>query len=169
MTVPTIQLHNGFSGWNGEFGERACARAHHLKIPGAFYTSSERPDGRSAWTDWASTDMPHLLRDTSFRYEVMGSPKALVLRTDDDLVSAYKQLDLISGSEVIDEPSLLMMEMLFKNEFRRRVVERFDCIHIPHDFDRFSSAGLAYDCETTAWFRPGKFLSLIEKTFFEPA
>lgn len=169
MTVPNIQLHNGISDWNGEFHESLCARAHHLKIPGAFYTSSARPDGRSAWTDWASSDMPHLVRNTSFRYEVTKPPKALVLRTDDDLVSAYKQLDLISGSEVIDEPSLLMMEMLFKNEFRRRVLEHFDCIHIPHDFDRFSSPGLAYDCETTAWFRPGSFLTLIEKTIFTAA
>jgi hypothetical protein len=163
MTVPAIQLHNGSSDWDGRFHDRTCARAHHLKIPGAFYTSSERPDGRSAWTDWARTDMPHLVRDTLFRYEVMGSPKALVLRTDDDLISAYKQLGLVPGEAMIDEPSLLMMEMLFKNEFRRLVVEHYDCIHIPDDFDRFSSAGLAYDCETTAWFRPGPFLMLIEK------
>jgi hypothetical protein len=125
MTVPRIQLHNGSSDWDGTFQEHTCARAHHLKIPGAFYTSSERHDGGSAWTDWASTDMPHLIRNASFRYEVTGTPNALVLRTDGDLISAYKQLGLISHGAIIDEPSLLMMEPLFLHDFRDRVVEQY--------------------------------------------
>ena len=164
MTVPRIQLHNGSSNWDGDFHDRTCARAHHLKIPGAFYTSSERPEGGSDWMDWASNNMAHLLRDTSFRYEVTGSPRAMILRTDDDLASAYKTLKLIPEETTVNEPSLMMMEVIFKNDFRRLVLEHYDCIHIPRDFDRFSSAGLAYDCETTAWFRPSSFLTLIEKS-----
>lgn len=164
MTVPKIQLHNGLPDWGGDFNGRTCARAHHLKIPGAFYTSSERPDGESAWTEWASTDMPRLMRPASFRYEVTGEPKVLILRTDDDLISVFKQLGLIPHGALIDEPSLPLMEESFRRDFRGRVVEQYDCIHIPRDFDRFSSSGLAYDCETTAWFRPGSFLTLIDKT-----
>lgn len=166
MMTPTLQIqtHNGLSTWDGQFHERTCGRAHHLKIPGAFYTSTERPDGTSAWTAWARTEMPRLVRDTMFRFQVAGRPNLLVLRTDADLLRAFKGLGLLSGPAIVDEPSVLLLDADFRRDFRARVTEHYDGIHIPADFDRFSSSGLAYDCETTAWFRPGEHLSLLGKT-----
>ena len=167
MTNLSIQVHNGTAEWNGQFHERTSVRAHNLKIPGAFQAASELPGGGSAWINWASTDMPRLVRDTMFRFEVTGKPNLLILRTDYDLAAAFKKLDMISGASLIDEPSLFLIEDAFRQDFRHRVVDQYDGIHIPYDFDRFSSAGLAYDCETTAWFRPGRFLNLIEKKAFD--
>jgi hypothetical protein len=171
------QLHASRVPWDGVLVERPkeVLVGSWFKPKFGLWTSSERADGESAWLD--------LCRDPAqeectavevHRYEVIGTPRIWVLRTDAQLIETAIMLGLLA--EMRDDPELWArpgweepeeavwdverqimdrMDVLLKcDEFWGTLPRHADAVHVPADADFSGEWVGAFDVESTCWFRP---------------
>lgn len=158
-SAPTAtQLHNSSSGWDGMFDPTHVVRGTRRKPANVFYTSSLEGD-TSEWIRWASVEMPRLVRPTDFLFGIVGNPKLMVLGDDEDFRREARTLT--PYAEELD-PEVALGDIDFSARFWNHARSRYDGIHIPKVRDHLSYAGMYYNCECTAWFKPWRHLQHLQ-------
>jgi hypothetical protein len=136
-----------------------------------FWTSSTQADGSSEWARLAkSYEGRRKLRN--FEFEVTGSPRVLVLRSDDDVDAALSHYggERYGVEEMLDagDFSLEGVERHARSMAAflaawRAITSEFDAAHVPSDFLGGQTLR-TWDVESTVWFRPATFLRLLPRS-----
>ena len=150
------QGHFGDLTWDGVLSN-AMERPEWwpgYKPPAAFWTSTLREDGTTPWREYlGGIDCS---ADACFVFEVVGEPRVLMLRTDDDLQAAARNLGMEAEAEWLPR----LWDRAVMEAFWDKMAEVYDAIHVPEKHDRFGCLN-GWDCESTAWLRPADHLRLV--------
>lgn len=129
-------------------GFHARLLAGVFKPDGGFWTSSLRGDGTSAWEGMARA-IGRVPRGAAlFDFEVVGAPRLLELRDEDDVSRALRGIGLdghLSGAAIA--------------RFWQAAPDTWDAIRVPDDH-RHAGILNMWDVESTVWFRPDLHLRL---------
>ncbi len=110
-----------------------------FKPEGGFWTSSLLPGGGSAWEDF--TGRRPDAEPTRFLFDVVGTPRILVLEDDADVLRALGRQE---DGRVTNGDTRTFWEL---------VAREWDAVHVP---EHHSRRGCLYpwDVESTVWLRP---------------
>ena len=177
MKLP-FQLHASPNDWDGTLyaPPNEGRPSFDDKPAGFFWTSSERTDGSSAWLEICSN--PPISRPpvSIHRFEVVDSPRILVLRRENDLLRLATEHGVVSappdtedwreyalephGGETLSQYLKRRVGVtLNTNEFWGVMQDHWDAVHVPEDA-KFTEDWIgSFEIESTVWFRPQHFLA----------
>ena len=164
----TTQIHRTSASWTGDLVDLNAVVEVPLgffKPAWGFWTSSKLPDGTSEWSRHSKTyEARRRLRN--FEFEVVGTPRVLVLSSEDDVdeVLAYYGGERFGVEELIAAEDYTeqgmdrhVRSMIAFATAWRGITSDFDAAHVPSEFSR-NWALRTWDVESTVWFRPATFL-----------
>ncbi|HEV8327620.1 MAG TPA: hypothetical protein VGQ08_09055 [Nitrospiraceae bacterium] len=183
--IPRIQIHGSCIEWDGVFkppGEDPFPNflGNVNKPNNGFWTFSERPDTGSTWLDVCASQSIKSSPVEIHRFEVVGSPRILVLRRQQEILDLAFKWRLLSdhlltaefgneewreyaddayASETADEYIERSLEiLLYDNRFWVKAGEYYDAVHAPADAAFHETWIASFEVESTFWYRPCLFL-----------
>lgn len=163
-----VQIHRASPAWTAQLVDNnfvVDVPLGFFKPAWGFWTSSRLADGTSEWSQYARR-YEGRRKLHNFEFEVIGSPRVLVLQNDDDVdaVLAHYGGERYGVEEMMDASdfNLDAMERYTRSMTAflaawKFITEEFDAAHVPSGFSR-ARALMSWDVESTVWFRPAKFL-----------